>query len=89
MHGLVLYIYIIQSDYVLLFTGKTMMENTNRRTVKDKVKRHLSPSSTQNRKRSETEMANVLEKIRRGDHSNEDKLWKAHIKWKRFCFVKN
>ena len=50
-----------------------MMENINRRTVKDKVKRHLSPSSTQNRKRSETEMANVLEKIRRGDHSNEDK----------------
>ena len=65
------------------------MENIIRRTVKDEVERHLSPSSTQKKRRSETRMANLLDKIRKGDHIYEDKMRKVHIKWKRFCFVRN
>ena len=34
-------------------------------------------------------MANLLDKIRKGDHIHEDKMGKVHIKWKRFCFVRN
>ena len=71
-----------------MFTGQAMIENIIRRTVKDEVERHLSPSSTQ-KKRSETRMANLLDKIRKGDHIYEDKMRKVHIKWKRFYFVRN
>ena len=65
------------------------MENIIRRTVKDEVERHLSPSSSQRKRRSETRMANLLDKIRKGDHIHEDKMRKVHIKWKRSCFVRN
>ena len=34
-------------------------------------------------------MLNLLEKIRKGDHSSEDKIRKVHTKWKRFCCVRN
>ena len=65
------------------------MENIIRRTVKNEVERHLSPSLLQKRRRSETRMANLLDKIRKGDQILEDKMRKVHIKWKRFCFVRN
>ena len=65
------------------------MENIIRRTVKDEVERHLSLSSSQRKRRSETRMANLLDKIPKGDHIHEDKMRKVHIKWKRFCFVRN
>ena len=66
-----------------------MMENIIRRTVKDEVERHLSPSPTQKKRRSETRMTNLLDKIRKGDHIHEDKMRKVHIKWKKFCLVRN
>ena len=65
------------------------MENIFRKTVKDEVKRHLSLSSTQKKRRNEIQMLNLLEKIRKGDHSSEDKIRKVHTKWKRFCCVRN
>ena len=66
-----------------------MVENIIRGTVKDEVERYLSPSLAQKKRRSETQMANLLDKIRKGDHSHEDKMRKVHRKWKRFCFVRN
>ena len=34
-------------------------------------------------------MTNLPEKFPKGDHSNEDKREKAHIKLKTICFVRN
>ena len=34
-------------------------------------------------------MANLLDKICKGDHLYEDKMQKVHIKWKRCWFVRN
>ena len=83
MHGLDLYIYIIQCDHVFFFTGQAMMENIIRRIVKDEVDKHLSSSSTQKKRRSETRMANLLDKVLKGDHSHDEKMRKVHIKRKR------
>ena len=47
------------------------------------------PCQHQKKKRSETRMANLLDKIRNGDHLHEDKLRKVHITWKRVCFIRN
>ena len=66
-----------------------MMGNIIRRTVKDEVERHLSPSSTQKKRCSETWMANLLDKIRKSYHLHKNKMRKVHIKWKWFCFVRN
>ena len=59
------------------------MENIIRRIVKDEVDKHLSSSSTQKKRRSETRMANLLDKVLKGDHSHDEKMRKVHIKWKR------
>ena len=72
-----------------LFTRQDMMENIIGRTVKDEVERRLSPSSTPKKEKKWTRMANLLDKIRNGDHLHEDKLRKVHITWKRVCFVRN
>ena len=72
-----------------LFTRQAIIENIIRRTVKDEAERHLSPSSTQKKRKSETGLANLLDKIHKGDHIHEDKTRKVHIKRKRFCFVRN
>ena len=72
-----------------LFTGQTTLENIIKRTVKDKVERHLSPSPTQKKKRSETRIVYLLAKTHKGDHIHEDKMQKVCVKWKLSCFVRN
>lgn len=41
------------------------------------------------KRKSKTQMINLPEKFPKGDHSNEDKREKAHIKSKTICFVRN
>ena len=66
------------------------MENIIRKTVQEEVEKCLSPTSAKpSRKRSETRMANLLAKIRKRESTQESKLKKVHIKWKRFCIVRN
>ena len=66
------------------------MENIIRKTVQEEVEKCLSPASAKpSRKRSETRMANLLAKIRKRESPKESKLKKVHIKWKRFCIVRN
>ena len=66
------------------------MENVIRKTVEEEVEKCLSPTSAKpSRKRSETRMANLLAKIRKRESPQESKLKKVHIKWKRFCIVRN
>ena len=75
--------------FVTHFTICTM-ENIIRKTVQDEVEKCLSPPSAKpSRKRSETRMANLLAKIRKRESPKESKLKKVHIKWKRFCIVRN
>ena len=66
------------------------MGNIIRKTVQEEVEKSLSPTSAKtSRKRSETSMANLLAKIRKRESPQESKLKKVHIKWKRFCIVRN
>ena len=66
------------------------MENIIRKTVQEGVEKCLSPTSAKtSRKRSETRIANLLAKIRKCESPQESKLKKVHIKWKRFCILRN